>query len=123
MKPSVRRKWKATPGMDWMIELAEKPKASVRAKVYHPFRVIKRQFGCLKVRYRGLMNNTAQLTTLFALAPQCTTARAQPDVQFRERTETRLAGFDPDAPAAVRHILLDDTLLPEATLQNSASNR
>jgi IS5 family transposase len=39
-----------------------------RAKVEHPFRVIKRQFGYVKVRFRGLMKNTAQLTTLFALA-------------------------------------------------------
>ena len=35
-------------------------KASVRAKVEHPFRVVKRQFGYVKVRYRGLANNTAQ---------------------------------------------------------------
>ena len=34
----------------------------------HPFRVIKRQFGFVKVRYRGLMKNTAQLHTLFALS-------------------------------------------------------
>lgn len=33
-----------------------------------PFRVIKRQFGHVKVRYRGLMKNTAQLHTLFALS-------------------------------------------------------
>ena len=46
----------------------ERLKASVRAKVEHPFRVIKRQFGHVKVRYRGLMKNTAQLHTLFALA-------------------------------------------------------
>jgi IS5 family transposase len=32
-----------------------------------PFRVIKRQFGHIKVRYRGLAMNTAQLHTLFAL--------------------------------------------------------
>ena len=43
-------------------------KASVRAKVEHPFRVIKRQFGYLKVRYRGLAKNTAQVLTLFALS-------------------------------------------------------
>jgi len=30
--------------------------------------VIKRQFGCVKVRFEGLMNNIAQLLTLFALA-------------------------------------------------------
>ena len=46
----------------------EKLKASVRAKVEHPFRVIKRQFGHTKVRYRGLKKNTAQLVTLFALS-------------------------------------------------------
>lgn len=43
-------------------------KASLRAKVEHPFRVIKRQFGHTKVRYRGLAKNTAQLMTLFALS-------------------------------------------------------
>jgi IS5 family transposase len=29
--------------------------------------MIKRQFGFMKVRYRGLAKNTAQLVTLFAL--------------------------------------------------------
>jgi len=43
-------------------------KASLRAKVEHPFRVIKRQFGYTKVRYRGLAKNTAQVLTLFALS-------------------------------------------------------
>lgn len=43
-------------------------KASVRAKVEHPFRVVKRQFGYAKVRYRGLAKNTAQVLTLFALS-------------------------------------------------------
>jgi len=46
----------------------EHHKASVRAKVEHPFRVIKRQFGYVKVRYRGLAKNTAQVLTLFALS-------------------------------------------------------
>ena len=40
----------------------------MHAKVEHPFRVIKRQFGHVKVRYRGLEKNTAQLVTLFALS-------------------------------------------------------
>ena len=40
----------------------------MRAKVEHPFWVIKRQFGRVKVRYRGLARNTAQLSTLFALS-------------------------------------------------------
>ena len=46
----------------------EHAKASLRAKVEHPFRVIKRQFGYTKVRYRGLVKNTAQVLTLFALS-------------------------------------------------------
>ncbi|OBU47860.1 MULTISPECIES: IS5 family transposase [Stenotrophomonas] len=50
------------------VERWESCKASVRAKVEHPFRVIKRQFGYTKVRYRGLAKNTAQVLTLFALS-------------------------------------------------------
>ncbi|SDI16408.1 transposase, IS4 family /transposase, IS5 family [Pseudomonas benzenivorans] len=46
----------------------EKAKAQMRAKVEHPFRVIKRQFGYVKTRFRGLAKNTAQLVTLFALS-------------------------------------------------------
>jgi transposase, IS5 family len=42
--------------------------SSLRAKVEHPFRVVKRQFGYVKVRYRGLTKNAAQVFTLFALA-------------------------------------------------------
>ncbi len=40
----------------------------VRAIVEHPFRVVKRQFGFVKVRYRGLVKNTGQIVTLFVLA-------------------------------------------------------
>ena len=66
MRPGKRKAQRHTP---WgaLTEQAEKPKASVRAKVEHPFRVIKRQFGHTKVRYRGLAKNTAQLIVLFAL--------------------------------------------------------
>ncbi len=46
----------------------EKVKAQTRAKVEHPFRVIKRQFGYVKTRFRGLAKNTAQLTAPFALS-------------------------------------------------------
>lgn len=42
--------------------------SSIRAKVEHPFRVVKRQFGYVKTRYRGLKKNAAQVFTLFALA-------------------------------------------------------
>ena len=50
------------------IRKIEKAKAQVRPKVEHPFRVIKRQFGYTKVRFRGLVKNTAQMVTLFALS-------------------------------------------------------
>ena len=46
----------------------EYTKAHLRAKVEHSFRVIKRQFGYTKVRFRGLAKNIAQQTTLFALS-------------------------------------------------------
>jgi IS5 family transposase len=50
------------------IEKQEKRKASIRARVEHPFRVIKCQFGLTKVRFRGLAKNTAHVITLFALS-------------------------------------------------------
>jgi IS5 family transposase len=46
----------------------EKAKAQVRARVEHPFHIIKNLFKHRKTRYRGLFKNTAQLHTLFALA-------------------------------------------------------
>jgi transposase, IS5 family len=65
-----RGKRKAIPQgpMKNTIERLEKLKASVRARVEHQFRVVKQQFGYSKVRYRGLVKNTAQLVTLFALS-------------------------------------------------------
>ena len=46
----------------------ERAKAQVRARVEHPFHVVKNLFRHRKVRYRGLSKNTAQLMSLFALA-------------------------------------------------------
>ena len=43
-------------------------KASIRAKVEHPFRIIKCQFGFIKARYKGLIKNDSQLAMLFTLA-------------------------------------------------------
>lgn len=40
----------------------------MRAKVEHPFLAIKWQFVYTKVRFRGLVKNTAQLVTLFAFS-------------------------------------------------------
>lgn len=50
------------------IQMEEHDKASIRAKVEHPFHVVKNLFRHRKVRYRGLSKNTSQLYSLFALA-------------------------------------------------------
>ena len=67
MRPGLRRKLNPFIEPQYIAEQIERAKASVRAKVEHPFRVLKRQFGYIKVRYRGLAKNTAQIVTLFAL--------------------------------------------------------
>ena len=66
-RPSWRKPFENEGKLGQLIDEIEHLKASVRAKVEHAFRVIKRQFGHTKVRYRGLAKNTAQLHTLFAL--------------------------------------------------------
>ena len=68
MRPGLRRKLNPFIAPHFEALSLEKWKASIRAKVEHPFRVIKRQFGYTKVRYRGLAKNTAQIATLFALS-------------------------------------------------------
>lgn len=68
MRPGKRRALDKTTRLGQLKDQLEQLKASIRAKVEHPFRVIKRQFGHVKVRYRGLKKNTAQLYTLFALS-------------------------------------------------------
>jgi IS5 family transposase len=68
MRPGQRRQLDKSDPIEHITDQIERIKARIRAKVEHPFRVIKRQFGHVKVRYRGLAKNTAQLHTLFALA-------------------------------------------------------
>ena len=68
MRPGKRRALNKNSPWGSLLDKAEQLKASVRAKVEHPFRVIKCQFGFTKVRYKGLAKNTAQLMTLFALS-------------------------------------------------------
>jgi hypothetical protein len=58
---------KSSNALDSMAVQFERLKARIRAKVEHSFRVIKRQLGYLKVRYKGLLKNTQQITTSFAL--------------------------------------------------------
>ena len=71
MKPGQRRKLE--PGSP--AALGEKIKASIRAKVEHPFLDVKRICGYGKVRYRGLAKNTDRLALLLGLA---NLRRAQP---------------------------------------------
>ena len=63
------RERKAPKGgeLDELDEQINRIIAKVRAKVEHPFRILKRQFGHVKTRYRGLAKNRAHLFTLFAL--------------------------------------------------------
>lgn len=68
MRPGKRRTLDLASALARKINEVEQIKASIRAKVEHPFRVIKQQFGYAKVRYRGLAKNTARLTMLFALS-------------------------------------------------------
>ena len=77
-----REAHKDRPGVDWFTARrpgerskldankakAEKIKASIRAKVEHPFRYIKRVFGYDKVRYRGLAKNRNRLHLLAAFS-------------------------------------------------------
>jgi IS5 family transposase len=67
MKRSVRKALKKNP-LGKAKERLETVKASVRAKVEHPFHVVKNLFRHRKARYRGLEKNTAQLYTLFGFA-------------------------------------------------------
>ena len=68
MRPGKRRALDKNSPWGNLLDKAEQMKASLRAKLEHPFRVIKCQFGFTKVRYKGLAKNTAQLVTLFALS-------------------------------------------------------
>jgi len=63
----VMRKAPRGGKLDKIDEATNRVIAMVRAKAEHPFRVLKRQFGHVKTRYRGLAKNRAQLFTLFAL--------------------------------------------------------
>jgi IS5 family transposase len=67
MKPGQRRVLPETPD-GRLLDLIETAKAHFRAKVEHPFRIIKCQFGFRKFFYRGIRKNDLKLKLLFALA-------------------------------------------------------
>jgi IS5 family transposase len=68
MQPGKRRALDSRSPWQMMLEEAERLKASVRAKVEHPFHVVKYLFRHRKVSYKGLAKNQAQLFALFGLA-------------------------------------------------------
>jgi len=67
MRPGKRRALPDTPEgrVDDMVETA---KAHFRAKVEHPFRVMKRQFGFQKTRLRGMLKNRCKVNVLAAIS-------------------------------------------------------
>ena len=67
MRPGKRKALPDTPEGKLLDQL-EYLKAKVRAKVEHPFHVVKNRFQHRKTRYRGLAKNTAQMFSLFGLA-------------------------------------------------------
>jgi len=68
MMPGKRNALDKTKASHALTDRIKKIKASIRAKVEHPFRVIKCQLGHRKTRYRGLAKNTSQLQVMFALS-------------------------------------------------------
>ena len=66
MKPSKRKLLDGTK-LGRLVAQLEYAKARIRAKVEHPFHVVKDIFKYRKTRYKGLAKNTAQLFSLFAL--------------------------------------------------------
>lgn len=67
MRPGKKGRLDKSKRAERLINRFGRVKASMQDKVKHTFRMIKRQFGLVKVCYRGLAENTAQLTTLFTL--------------------------------------------------------
>ncbi len=67
LRPGKRKALKDTPQGN-LVEWIEHTKARIRAKVEHPFHVVKNLFRHRKTRYRGLAKNTAQLFSLFGFA-------------------------------------------------------
>jgi hypothetical protein len=60
MRPGKRQALDRTKTVNRLIDEVERLDTSVRAKVAHPFRVIKRQIGHIKVSHRGLKKNATR---------------------------------------------------------------
>lgn len=84
-----------------MLKKLEHLKASVRAKVEHPFHVVKYLFRHRKVRYRDLAKNTAQSVHAVRL---CQSGTGRPAGNLRTlkpelRLNARIKGEDPRFPS------------------------
>ena len=66
LRPGKRRVLPDTPD-GRLLDLVETAKAYIRAKVEHPFRVIKQQFGFQKTRLRGIAKNHCKVNVMAAL--------------------------------------------------------
>ena len=62
------RRTRYNDSLDELQRAKNRSKSRVRAKVEHPFRILKRIFGFEKTRYRGLAKNHNRLCACFALA-------------------------------------------------------
>jgi hypothetical protein len=63
----TQRRYRYRDHIDWLERRKNRPKSSVRARVEHPFFVLKRVFGFAKVRYRGIAKNAERLYVACAL--------------------------------------------------------
>ena len=68
MRYRVNRRGKRGRDLSPAQKLINRSRSRIRARVEHPFNVVKRLWGFTKVRYRGLAKNLARAYALFALA-------------------------------------------------------
>ena len=67
-RPGLVRQWRTKPRVHKRELQFQRMLSSFRAKVEHPFRVLKCQFGFRKTRYRGLAKNDNKLAVMLGLA-------------------------------------------------------
>lgn len=70
MRPGKCRELPDMPSVR-LNDLVETAKAHIRAKVEHPIRVMKQQFGFQKIRLRGRLKHRCKVHVLAALSNLC----------------------------------------------------
>ena len=89
MRPGKRNTLDRQTKLGVLLDNTKKLTVSVPAKVGHPLRVIKHQFGFTKVLYSSPAKNTAKLVTLFALSNFWLARRAAiTEAKARVRTQS-----------------------------------